>query len=229
MPNRAGINFIQWDLRAEPFVAFPGMILWGVRTRAPAVPPGRYTVRLVADGRTETVPLTVERHPWIADVTDADLVAQYEFSSRVRDRVTEANEAVIAIRRVKAQLEDRLKKSTDARLRSTGERLVANASAVEESIYQVRNRSGQDPLNFPIRVNNRLANLLSMAERGDGRPVNNMHEIFEILSTELKGYTDRLAEVWATDLAAVNAELARLGLPRLDARCERAEGCAATS
>jgi hypothetical protein len=96
---------------------------------------------------------------------------------------------------------------------------------MEESIYQVRNQSGQDPLNFPIKVNNRLANLLSMSERGDGRPTNNMPEIYGILVTELKGYTDRLAEVWRTDLAAVNAELARLRLPRIDPKCARAEGC----
>jgi photosystem II stability/assembly factor-like uncharacterized protein len=229
MPNRAGLNTLDWDLRTAPFAGFPGMILWGARTRAPAVLPGRYTVRLTADGRSETAPLTVERHPWISGATDADLAAQYEFSTRVRDRVTEANEAVIAIRRVKAQLDDRYEKSSDARLRRAGDRLKAGASAVEEDIYQVRNRSGQDPLNFPIRVNNRLATLLSMAERGDGRPVNNMYEIFEILSAELAGYTSRLERVWATDLAAVNAELARLRLPALDPACERAEGCAAVA
>ncbi|MGH7561356.1 MAG: hypothetical protein ACRENB_10090, partial [Gemmatimonadales bacterium] len=96
---------------------------------------------------------------------------------------------------------------------------------VEEQIYQVRNQSGQDPLNFPIRVNNRLANLLSMAERGDGPPTNNMPEIFAMLSAELKTYTDRLARVWATDLALVNRELTRLGLAPLDPECARPEGC----
>jgi hypothetical protein len=74
-------------------------------------------------------------------------------------------------------------------------------------------------------VNNRLATLLSMAERGDGAPTSNMPEIFGILSTELKGYTDRLEQVWKTDLAAVNKELARLKLPPLDPRCPKAEGC----
>ena len=225
MPNRAGLNRLQWDLRTEPFTSFPGMILWGVRTRAPAVPPGEYTVRLTAAGATQSAPLRVERNPWTTGVTDADLVAQYEFSSRVRDRVTDANDAVIAIRRVKAQLEDRLDKSDDPRLKGAGDRLVANASAVEENIYQVRNRSNQDPLNFPIKVNNRLANLLSMAENGDGPPGNNMPEIFDILSTELAGYLDRLDEVWATDLTAVNAELERLRLPPLDPACDNAAGC----
>jgi photosystem II stability/assembly factor-like uncharacterized protein len=215
-PTEPGLNHITWDLLGEGYLTFPGMIFWGARSRGPAVPPGRYTLRLTADGQTETVPLTVERNPLITDVTDADLQAQYEFSSMVRDRVTDANEAVIAIRRIKAQLSDRYEKSDDARLRQAGDRLLADASAVEENIYQVRNQSGQDPLNFPIKVNNRLANLMSMAERGDGRPGNMMPEIFNILSEELTGYTDRLVEIWATELAEVNAELRRLDLPQLD-------------
>jgi hypothetical protein len=216
---------MSWDLRGEGYVTFPGMIFWGARSQGPAVPPGEYTLRLSAHGETLTAPLQVERNPLIADVTDADLQAQYAFSTRVRDKVTEANEAVIAIRRVKAQLEDRYERSDDARLREAGERLDRNASAVEENIYQVRNQSGQDPLNFPIKVNNRLANLMAMAERGDGRPGNMMPDIFDILVRELKSYTDRLEEVWATDLAAVNAELRRLNLVQLDPACDRPEGC----
>jgi photosystem II stability/assembly factor-like uncharacterized protein len=225
LPVKAGLNQISWDLRAEPFTTFEGMIFWGARASGPAVPPGRYTVRLTADGRTATAPLTVRRNPWITDVTDADLRAQYEFSSAVRDKVTEANEAVIAIRNVKRQLEDRYAKSDDAKLHDAGDRLETNASDVEQDIYQVKNRSNQDPLNFPIRVNNRLANLMSMAERGDGRPTTNMPEIFGILTQELKGYTDRLDEVWQTDLAAVNRELSRLNLAPIEPDCAKAEGC----
>ncbi len=140
-----------------------------------------------------------------------------------------ATTAGLAIRRVKTQLEDRLKQSDDGRLKAAAATLSAAASAVEENIYQVRNRSGQDPLNFPIKVNNRLANLMSMAERGDGRPTTNMPEIFRILSTELKGYTDRLAEVWARDLKAVNAELERLRLAPLDPKCAKATTCGGTT
>ena len=77
-------------------------------------------------------------------------------------------------------------------------------------------------------MNNRLANLLSMAERGDGRPTTNMPEIYGILAQELKGYTDRLQQVWRTDLAAVNKELARLKLPPLDPHCVKVEGCVVT-
>lgn len=83
-----------------------------------------------------------------------------------------------------------------------------------------------DPAHLvPIKVNNRLANLMSMAERGDGRPGNNMPVIFDILVEELQGYTTRLSEIWATDLAAVNAILSRLNLPAIDPNCARPEGC----
>lgn len=228
LPKGAGLQRLYWDGRADGITSFPGMILWGAGTNGPMLPPGRYTVRLTVDGTRLTAPVAIERNPWITDVTNADLVAQYRFGKQVRDKASEANNAVIAIRRVKSQLDDRTRRSNnDAALTAAGTTLRTNASAVEENVYQVRNQSGQDPLNFPIKVNNRLANLLAMSERGDGRPTTNMPEIFGILATELKGYTDRLAQVWKTDLVAVNKELARLNLPPLDPNCPRVEGCTA--
>ncbi len=142
-------------------------------------------------------------------------------------KANEANESVIGIRRVKAQFADREKKSTDAALKTAGDSLVKHTSSVEEKVYQVRNQSGQDPLNFPIKVNNRLANLLSMSERGDGPPNNNWEGIYGILSAELKGYTDALARIYKTDLVAVNSELSRLRLAPLDPSCAKVEGCTA--
>ncbi|MBT3326927.1 MAG: glycosyl hydrolase, partial [Gemmatimonadales bacterium] len=114
------------------------------------------------------------------------------------------------------QLDDRLEESDDRDLASAGERLTTSTSEVEANVYQVRNRSGQDPLNFPIKVNNRLANLLSMVERGDGAPNDGMRDVFRIMVDELDGYSTRLNEIWQTDLAAVNDELRRLGLDPLD-------------
>ena len=118
------------------------MILWGAGTNGPVVPPGHYTARLTADGKSLTTPVIVTHNPRIPEVSDADLRAQYAFSKKVRDKANEANESVIGIRRVKAQLADRYKKSSDTTLKVTGETLKTNVSAVEENLYQVRNQSG---------------------------------------------------------------------------------------
>ena len=148
-------------------------------------------------------------------MTDEDLVAQYEFGVRIRDKVNAANLAVIAIRGVKAELEERLEASEDEGLGEAGERLRVAASEVEGDIYQVRNRSNQDPLNFPIKVNNRLANLLSMSERGDGRPGSGMYAVYEIMVERLFGHLMRMQAVWEEELVEVNAELRRLGLEEI--------------
>ena len=131
--------------------------------------------------------VVVERNPWIVDVTDEDLVAQYEFGVQIRDKVDEANRAVIEIRRVEGELEERLEGVDDEGLGEVVERLRAALDEVEGEIYQVRNRSNQDPLNFPIRVNNRLANLLSMSERGDGRPGSGMYAVYRDHGGEVGG------------------------------------------
>jgi hypothetical protein len=132
--------------------------------------------------------------------------------------VSEANQAVIDIRHMKAEVEDRLSKSQDASLKAAGEKLTTNLSAVEGDLYQVRNEAGQDPLNFPIKTNNRLGALLEMIDHGDGKPIGNALVVFADLRVELKGETDRLQRVIATDLAAFNVEAKRLNLEAVTAK-----------
>ncbi len=216
LPMATGLNRVRWDLRTDPAATFPGMVLWGVRTMSPAVPPGTYAVRLTVGERVETTEVEVRRNPWIEDVTEEDLVAQYEFGMRIRDQVHAANSAVIAIREVEAELEERLEAVDDETLAEAAERLRTAMDEVEGEIYQVRNRSNQDPLNFPIRVNNRLANLLSMSERGDGRPGSGMYAVFEIMVERLGGLLGELEGVWGEELEEVNAVLRGLGVGEIE-------------
>ena len=148
-----------------------------------------------------------------------DLKEQFDLAIQIRDKVSEANNAVIQIRNIKAQVADRLSKAaSDARLKTAGDALTKNLSAVEEEIYQVRNQSGQDPLNFPIKFNNRLASLLSMVDHGDGKPIGNALPVFKDLTAELKVQTDKLQQVLTRDLAAFNVEVARLALEAVGAK-----------
>ena len=113
--------------------------------------------------------------------------------------------------------------SDDAELNERLEELMSAAGEVEANIYPVRNRSGQDPLPFPIKVNNRLANLLSMADRGDGAPNEGMREVFGIMVDELDGYVATLDGIWGDELVAANERLRELGLDELDPWDENTE------
>ena len=207
-PMAAGMNRFTWDLNSTGVVTFPGMILWGATQNGPAVLPGAYQVRLTADGVTQTQPFTVLKHP-LRPVSDADLQFQWDLASRIRDKVNEANLAVIKIRRIKTDIAERIK-DAPAEVRSAGEQLAKALSAVEEDVYQVKNQSGQDPLNFPIKTNNRLASLLRVAVFGEGRPTGNVEPIFNDLVAELKAETDRLDKTIADQLPPFNNMLTRI-------------------
>jgi photosystem II stability/assembly factor-like uncharacterized protein len=213
-PMAAGVNRFTWDLNSTGVVTFPGMILWGATQNGPAVLPGSYSVRLTADGVTQTQPFQVLKHP-LRPISDADLQFQWNLASRIRDKVNEANLAVIRIRRIKTDIADRIK-DAPAEVRTAGEQLAAALSAVEEDVYQVKNQSGQDPLNFPIKTNNRLASLLRVAVSGEGRPTGNVEPIFNDLIAELKAETDRLEKTIADQLPPFNRMLERIKKPVID-------------
>ena len=214
-PMMEGLHRVTWNLDYAEAVTFPGMVLWGATTSGPAALPGSYEVRLTVDGQSQEQPLVVHRHPF-RTVSDADLQEQFDVALQIRDKISEANAAVVRIRAIKDGVKQRLEKSADGDLRAAGARLTERVSAIEEEIYQVRNQSGQDPLNFPIRTNNRLAALLRVVELGDGRPTANVYPIFKDLSAELKLETDKLQQALSSDLAAFNRIATRLGLSAIE-------------
>jgi hypothetical protein len=213
-----GLQSVTWNLRYPDATRFDGMILWGGGVTGPAAAPGTYQVRMTVNGVVQTQSFQVKKHPLHADVTNADLQEQFELAIRIRDKTSEANQAVIDIRRIKAEVTDRVTKSADARLKASAGALMAGLSEVEGEIYQVKNQAGQDPLNFPIKVNNRLASLLSVVNDGDGKPIGNAQPIFTALTGELKVLTDNLDRILAKELAAFNAEAARLKLEAIKGR-----------
>jgi photosystem II stability/assembly factor-like uncharacterized protein len=207
VPMTAGMNRFAWDLNSQPVVSFPGMILWGATQNGPMVLPGTYQLRLTVDGVVQTQPLVVKQHP-LRNVSMADLQIQYDLASRIRDKVNEANNAVIRIRRMKGDIVERAKGAPNE-VKQAADRLTQKLSAVEEDIYQVRNQSNQDPLNFPIKINNRFASLLRVVNTGEGKPTSNVEPIFNDIVLELKAQTDRLQQVLTTDLPAFNRMLQR--------------------
>jgi photosystem II stability/assembly factor-like uncharacterized protein len=206
-PMAAGVNRFTWDLNSTPVVSFPGMILWGATQNGPMVLPGAYTVRVTVDGAAQMQSFSITKHP-LRQISDADLQYQWDLASRIRDKVNEANLAVINIRRIKSDIVARTKEAPKE-VQEAGAKLAQSLSTIEEDVYQVRNQSGQDPLNFPIKTNNRLASLLRVTVTGEGRPTGNVEPIFNDLVQELKEHTDRLDRTLTTGLPAFNRMLER--------------------
>jgi hypothetical protein len=208
-----GLNTFTWDLRYPGATAFDGMIIWSARpTSGPKAPPGKYQVRFSAGDYEQTYPFEIKMDPNLKGITVADLQEQFELAMKIRNKTTLANEAVIDIRAIKNHLHKQLSGGDHAELGTAAQALTEKLSAIEEELYQVRNQSNQDPLNFPIKLNNRLASLRRSLENGDARPTNGAYQVFEELSKELDVHLNELKGVMDSDLPKVNQLLRQSNL-----------------
>ncbi|GAB5553604.1 MAG: hypothetical protein Sapg2KO_31950 [Saprospiraceae bacterium] len=198
-----GLNTFNWNLRYPGATTFDGMIIWsGSPARGPKAPLGEYQVRLTAGDYSKTYPFAIKMDPNYKGITEADLKEQFDLAVQIRDKTSMANEAVIKIRETKADLK---KKMQNTSTKAEAERINAvmkQLSAIEEDLYQVKNQSGQDPLNFPIKLNNRLASLRRSVESGDARPTDGAYKVFKELSAELDGHLQKLNKVMNDQVSA---------------------------
>ncbi len=216
VPDKAGLSRFVWDLRAADATDFEGLVLWFANTRGPVVPPGRYTVRMTAAGQTVSEPFTVLGDPRTS-ASPADLAEQYALLSAIRDRTSTAHDAVKTIRSLRGQLEAR-QAGLGARggaVTRAASPLLARLAEIERSIYQVRNRSSQDPLNYPIQLNNKIAALGPTVASTEAKPTAQAYEAFRALSAQLDAELKRLSEVLERQLPPLNAQLKKAGADRL--------------
>lgn len=216
--NKAGINNFAWNMRYDDASTFNGLIMWAAGTQGPMAPPGTYQVRMLVDG----APVGVERFALEKDprtnATQADLDAQFAFLLQVRERTSQANDGVKLIRNVREQLDEREKKLTGqplAQFRALAAPMRTELASVEDSLYQTKNRSGQDPLNYPIRLNNKLAALAGVAGSAEARPTDQTVTVFRDLSRQLDVQLTRMKRTLDSTIPKLNALLKTAGQPEI--------------
>jgi photosystem II stability/assembly factor-like uncharacterized protein len=202
---KPGLNKFTWDLRHAGAEDFPGIVLWAARLVGPRALPGAYRVRLSVDGR----PVGTEEFHVVADPrfhpSSADLQAQFALAMRVREKTSAANRGVLLVRGIRQQVDERRARTQDPAVRSAADALEGRLAVIEDSLYNPRLQSSQDPLNYPIRLNNKMAALLGIVESAEAAPTASTVEVFGDLARRID-----------TQLAALDAAV-RVDLPRLNA------------
>ncbi|MGN6593435.1 MAG: hypothetical protein ACTHJX_11115, partial [Terriglobales bacterium] len=190
--------------------SFPGMVLWGANiAQGPTAVPGAYSARIEADGQTQTVPFHVLPNPH-SNATQADLQAEFDLDQQVVEAESQANQAVIDVRALRSQVEDRMKSQPS--LHDDGATLVQKLTDIEETIYQPKSHASEDPLNFPIKLNNRIGHLMGVIEGGyDARPTDQTYAVFKDLQAELQKVLAQFDAVKSGELATFNQKLAAAG------------------
>ena len=188
-------NSFVWNMRYDDAKGFDGLIMWAANLRGPKASPGNYFVRLNVDENSMERSFNILKDPR-SNSSIEDLKKQFDFLISVRDKVTSVHEAIIQIRSTRKQLND-LKEKLDENhneLKKNINEVINSITKIEKTLYQTKNRSGQDPLNFPIKLNNKLAHLASVASSGNYKPTDQMYgvrdELIKKIDIELNLWND---------------------------------------
>ena len=213
--TEVGLNRFIWDLRYADATRFPGMILWSGETRGPRIVPGNYQVKLTVDGQSMTESFEVKPDPRLT-TTAADYAKQLDLALKIRDKLTETHNAIIQIRDVKKQVEDLVKRvGGPGTIADAGKSLIRKLTDVEEALYQTKNQSSQDPLNFPIRLNNKLAALAGVVSRSETPPTDQSYTVYDELAAQIDAQLQKLAQAMKTDVPAFNQQVRDANIPAI--------------
>ncbi len=171
-----GANKFNWNMRLADAKKFKDMIFWWGSLSGPTVVPGQYSVELSVNEKIHKQDFEILKDPRVS-FNKTELQAQYNFINTINNKVTEAHEDIIEMRQLKKQMKDFSKQHESSEVKEKITELDSTLTAIEKTLYQTQNRSRQDPLNFPIRLTNKLAHLNSLSQMSDGPPTASMLEV----------------------------------------------------
>ncbi|RMF62450.1 MAG: glycosyl hydrolase, partial [Calditrichaeota bacterium] len=216
LPIKPGMNRFVWNMRYPDAEKFPKMILWGGGTAGPKAVPGTYEARLVVGKDSVTTSFEIRKDPRVS-ATLADLQAQFDFLISVRDKLSETHVAIKQIREIRKQVNEIIAKAKGkhggTEIEKNGKALVDHITKIERALYQTKNQSRQDPLNFPIKLNNRLSALASVVSAGDFRPTAQAIAVRDELTAQIDAELAKLHDIVATELPAFNRLVHDSGVP----------------
>jgi len=212
---KKGANMFAWNTRGKGAERLKGMILWWASTNAPKAVPGQYKVVLSVDDEVQTQPFTIvmDRN---SETDIAGMQRQFDFITDVNETVDKAHKSIKKIRKIKGQLDAFQKQYKDNESVKTlvekAKKLSDDFSEIEKALYQTKNRSGQDPLNFPIKLTNKLAHLNSLVGMDDFPPtqqdISVKNELTGLINTELTKFDQLVTQ----EIANFNSEFNTLNL-----------------
>ena len=166
----AGLNAMQWDLRADPPTALPGNIsIWGGPTGGYRVAPGRYQARLTVGSTVQTQPFEVRQDPRITTPA-GELASRDSLARAINARIGAVHDALLQLREVKDQVTRFIERSKDtpgaAAISAAGARITTRVDSLAP-LLSTRANNGQDVINYRNGINAQFAFLLGNVEGAD--------------------------------------------------------------
>ena len=212
---KSGMNRLVWDMQYEPANKIDGLVLWHGTPGGPKAAPGNYNARFKYGVDSVAVPFTVLSDPNYK-MSDAEYETQVDFLLSVRNKFNDIQTGIKNVRSLRAQLTDlnsRLDTTMVKYLKPNSDTINARITVIEEALYQTKAKAGQDILNYPMRLNDRMAALYNVASSGNNAPTQQVKNAFAELSMETDLQLDKLKKVIEVDVSVLNEKVFEKRIP----------------
>lgn len=216
--SRKGLNRFTWNMTYPGSTDVPGQVLWAGTTQGPKAVPGTYKVVLHLGNVKQEHTFDIRKDPRIASSV-ADMQAQFDMHTRLNTMLTTVHDDVLRVRELRteiAQAKTRLR-DADSVLRKQVDSLAKQAldtlQSIEDECIQHRIKAFQDALNYPVKLNNKIAALIGVIASADTRPTQQAVDFEKELQRRTDVQHARLARVESEAVAAINTAIATAGAP----------------
>ncbi|MBT8276847.1 MAG: glycosyl hydrolase [Bacteroidia bacterium] len=215
---KKGSNYHTWDMRGKGAERLEGMILWWASTNAPKAIPGQYKVVLQVGDEVQNQPFTVLADK-NSETDQAGMQRQFDFITDINNTVDNAHKSIKKIRKINKQLgafQKQYKENEEVKdLVEKAKKLSEDFSEIEKALYQTKNRSGQDPLNFPIKLTNKLAHLNSLVSMDDFPPTEQDVAVKNELTQQINAELVKFDKLVSQEIAEFNRQFNTMSLDYL--------------
>ena len=215
---KKGSNKFLWNMQYPDAKGFDGLIMWSGGLRGPKAIPGTYKAVLTVNGEPQEIVFEIKKDPRSKSAMD-DMKAQFDFLITVRDKLTEMHQTINEIRSARKQMMDfksRIKgKAVLQDIVAQIDSVNKDMTAIEEALYQTKNKSQQDPLNFPIQLNDKLAGLANVSGGGEWKPTDQAVAVKVELMKLIDGQIFQWGQIKSKDITAINQMIREKQIDRI--------------
>lgn len=218
-----GMNRFVWDMNYAPAEKIDGMVLWNGNVGGPKAIPGKYYVHIEANKKdTATAEAIIKANTEYKE-TQAEYEEQFKFLITVRDKFSEIQKAIKNIRDLRGQINSfigRLGKDTTHDVKAMADSINKKMTSIEDSLYQTKAKSGEDLLNYPVRLNDQISALYHFAASGNYPPTQQVKDAYTFLSARANKELDKLKTIMDADIPKFNELIRQHQLPLIGVKKE---------
>jgi hypothetical protein len=203
---KPGMNRVIWDMQYEPSEKIDGMVLWNGNAGSPKAAPGEYKAVVKLDNDSVSAPIIIKGDPNYK-ISDEEYKDKVNFLLTVRNRFNDIQITIKNIRSLRNQVNE-LTAKTDTNnvkaIKQIADTIVKRLTTIEEALYQTKAKAGQDILNYPMRLNDRMSALYNVASSGSNAPTAQVKQAYTELNTEVTTQLDKYKQIITTEVAELN-------------------------